>query len=379
MYPDRKKLYSLSLATFAALLAILFVPRGSGRILAAFLLLPAAVLTVLLIPKRRAKSLNTGSALMIVTAVGLMYVMAYFLSGLYFGFVKTPYGLYKGDILLRFILPIAVVIVATEIIRAVLCVQQNSIVTILAYAIGVMGDVLIRSSLAGITTFSSFMDVLALALFPSLLGGLLFHYLCANYGFLPSAIYRLLTVWVFYLIPYGANVPDLILSLVNMLLPLAVYGFLNALFEKRRSYALEKPGLFKTVLSRGLTAVAVILLAGFVMLISNQFTYGALVIATPSMAGELDKGDAVIYRQVEPGQTIEVGQILVFEKNDSTTVHRVVDIEIINGQTRYTTKGDANEEKDVGYITDAEIVGTVEAKLPMAGYPTLWLRSLFDR
>ncbi len=379
MYPDRKKLYGLSLATFAVLLLALFAPRGTGRVLAAFLLPPAAALTVLLIKKRTARSMNTSQVLMIVSVVALLYVMVYYLSGLYFGFVKTPYGIHRGDIAARFIIPIAAIIVATEIIRYVLCTQQNTLAAVMAYAIGVMGDVLIRSNIAGITVFSTFMDVLGLALFPSLMAGLLFNYLCTRYGFLPSTVYRLLTVWVLYLIPYGSGASPSIVSLVNMLLPLAVYLFIDALFEKKRKYALEKPGLFKTIFSRGLTAAAIIIMAGFVMLISNQFFYGALVIATPSMTGELNKGDAVIYKQVEDGQTIEVGQILVFEKNDSTTVHRVVDIVIINGQTRYTTKGDANEMNDMGYITDANIVGIVEAKIPMAGYPTLWLRSLFER
>jgi hypothetical protein len=69
----------------------------------------------------------------------------------------------------------------------------------------------------------------------------------------------------------------------------------------------------------------------------------------------------------------------VFEKNDSMIVHRVVDIEIINGIPRYYTKGDANEDKDLGYITDPDIKGLANHKLPYFGYPTLWIRSLFKR
>ena len=60
-------------------------------------------------------------------------------------------------------------------------------------------------------------------------------------------------------------------------------------------------------------------------------------------------------------------------------VHRVADIQIINGTTRYYTKGDANEDLDTGFITDANIVGLVNHKLPFVGFPTLWIRSLFKR
>ena len=117
---------------------------------------------------------------------------------------------------------------------------------------------------------------------------------------------------------------------------------------------------------------------GTVMLVSNQFKYGSLVIATGSMTGELNKGDVVIFESYTSQPIIE-GQVIVFEKYDVMVVHRVVDIEIINGRTRYYTKGDANEDRDDGFITNAEIVGLARKKLPVLGYPTLWMRSLFKR
>lgn len=114
------------------------------------------------------------------------------------------------------------------------------------------------------------------------------------------------------------------------------------------------------------------------MLISNQFYYGAYVIATESMTGELNRGDVAIYESYEEQLIIE-GQVIVFEQNGSAIVHRVVDIEIINGITRYHTKGDANEDWDADYILDSDIIGLVNYKLPFLGYPTLWVRSLFSR
>ena len=69
----------------------------------------------------------------------------------------------------------------------------------------------------------------------------------------------------------------------------------------------------------------------------------------------------------------------MFEKDDATIIQRVADIKIINGNTRYYTKGDVNEDLDNGYITDADIIGLVNLKLPYLGYPTLWVRSLFSR
>jgi signal peptidase len=101
------------------------------------------------------------------------------------------------------------------------------------------------------------------------------------------------------------------------------------------------------------------------------------VIATDSMTGELNKGDVAIYEQYDD-QFIQKGQVIAFEQNGSVVIHRVVDIEIINGITRYYTKGDVNEERDADFITSGQIIGLVDHKLPFLGYPTLWMRSLFQ-
>ena len=114
------------------------------------------------------------------------------------------------------------------------------------------------------------------------------------------------------------------------------------------------------------------------MLISNHFRFGALVIATESMTGELNKGDIVVFDQ-DDDHIVTEGEIIVFEKDGMSVVHRVVKIEHINGTTRYYTKGDANETEDFGYITKSNIKGVVKAKLPYFGYPTLWLRSAISK
>jgi signal peptidase len=96
------------------------------------------------------------------------------------------------------------------------------------------------------------------------------------------------------------------------------------------------------------------------------------------MTGELNRGDvAITFKYTD--QPISEGQVVAFEQNDRVVIHRVVKIEVINGQRRYYTKGDANDDIDSGFITDSNIVGLVDNKIPFLGYPTLWMRSLFER
>lgn len=375
MTTDKKRLYIISGALLAALLMAFFAPAGSGRMIAAILLLPAAAVCWFAFQKRPIPSIHSKMVLLLIAVTGLLYVMLYYLSALDLGFTRTGYGL-RGEVIIKFILPIAAIIVSSELIRFVLCAQRGRAGKVFAYFICLVAEVLIRANLSGITSFSRFMDVVALALFPGILYNLLFNYLTVRYGFLPNIVYRALTVWIFYLIPYGSAISDGIVAMANLLLPLVIWLFVDSLYERKKRYALGRQNRFARALSMVLTAVTVAILIGVAMLISNHFTYGALVIATESMTGELNKGDIAIFEKYED-QFLQEGQVIVFEKDDSVIVHRIVDIKIINEETRYYTQGDVNDNQDPGWRTDADIVGLVNLKLPILGMPTLWLRSLF--
>ena len=222
------------------------------------------------------------------------------------------------------------------------------------------------------------MDLVAGALFPAFLSNLLFNYLSKRYGIYPNLVFRIITTLYAYTLPLKSGIEDPLVNFFKLLLPIAIFLFIDALYEKKRRYALGNTSRFVKITSGIVTALALVIMAGTVMLVSNQFYYGSLVIATESMTGELNKGDVVIFESYED-QAVKEGQVIVFEKYNTMIVHRVVDIEIINGYTRYYTKGDANENNDAGFITDADIVGLADQKLPFLGYPTLWVRSLFKR
>ena len=105
-----------------------------------------------------------------------------------------------------------------------------------------------------------------------------------------------------------------------------------------------------------------------------------LVIATGSMAGAIDAGDAIVFEQAETlTEPLNVGDIIIFNKNNVQWVHRIIDIKSVNGEIRYTTKGDANLQEDEGYITDSDIKGICKFRIPFMGYPTLWLNQAFSK
>ena len=332
-------------AVFAALLLIFILPIGeTGRIAAAFLLIPAAFLIPILIKKRSIHSINSGEVFFIVTLFALVLLMLYYLSGIKFGFVKNPYAL-KENNFFKYFFPIAAIIITSEIIRSVFIAQRDKIVDVFSYLFSVVGEMLIVSNFTSVTSFNRFMDLVAGALFPALLANLLYNYLSKRYGIFPNISLRCITTLYAYLFPIVSGISDSIVNFVKLLIPIAVYFFIDSLYEKKRRYALGNQSPMHRAVSTVLTSMVLIIMIGTVMLVSNQFRYGALVIATESMTGELNKGDVVIFESYDD-QTITEGQVIVFEKNGNMIVHRVVDIAIINDDIRYYTKGDANEDMD---------------------------------
>ena len=373
MSRDKKLLYASSIALVFVLLGALFLPRNSGRIITALLLAISAVAIFFLIQKRPILSINKNTVLLIMVAMGAVCLVLYYLTGLHFGFYKSSTPLTLRSFF-KNILPIATIIITIEFIRYVLLAQKAKFIGVLAYITGVLSEILVFATLDYLTTFSRLIDAVGLYLFPALTANLLYNFLAKRYGFLPGIAYRLMISLYSYVLPVYPQTPDVLFSFAKLLIPLFIYVFLNALYAKGKRY--EKPRKRITEwISMGLAALFMI---SIVLLISGEFRYRSIIIATESMTGSLNKGDAIVYEEYDD-QYIQVQDVLVFRQNNRRIVHRVVKIEYINGENRYYTKGDANEDMDLGYITDADIEGVVLFKLPYIGYLSLWTRKLFKR
>lgn len=104
--------------------------------------------------------------------------------------------------------------------------------------------------------------------------------------------------------------------------------------------------------------------------IPSFFGKSVLVIATPSMSGAIDAGDAII---IEKQSSYKVGDIITyFPAADTTSVtHRIVRIE---GEKFYA-KGDANDSEDPDPIFKSQIAGKMVKRIPKVGIIIEWLRT----
>jgi len=373
MNKDRKILYAISILIFVLLLAALFVDIGSSRIVTACLLIILTPLTLLIIIKRSSVSINKREVLLVTSVVAVLYVILIQMSGLIFGYYKNPYFV-KTEIFLERILPTAVIIVGIEIIRHVLLSQKNKFVNVLAFLSCLIAEMLMFSNLAYITNINRFMDLVGMTLFPAVSANVYYHHVSKNYGSIPNISFRLITTLYVYFMDVSPDISDALHSCIKIISPIIMLAFISALFVKKKKNAHRKGEKLSVV---GMV-IAVAIVASVAMLISCQFRFGALVIATESMTGEINKGDVIIYERYDD-QPIKIGQVVVFmDDGKNRIVHRVVRIENINGEVRYYTKGDFNKTEDSGYRTESDIVGLTDLKIAYIGYPTLWLHELIS-
>lgn len=92
------------------------------------------------------------------------------------------------------------------------------------------------------------------------------------------------------------------------------------------------------------------------------------IVQSGSMEPVIRTGSLVL---IKPQSNYQVGEIVTFGKDtkvDVPTTHRIIDSRAVNGNLLFTTKGDANEDKDVEEVKAKDIIGKVLFSLPFVGY-----------
>lgn len=352
--------------SFAAL-----IPNNYWKLLFSVLFLLGSLGISYIVKKRSILSINKKQVLYIMITSSLLYILILIALGIVFGFAKSL-DLINLYTLPTIIVPSILIIISIEIIRRVFLSQESKFMTVMSFTIGVLSDLLIYSNLLKFTSFNVFMELVGMILLPSIPANILFTHVGKKYGTKPNMIYRLVLYLYPYISPVVASTPDILESILKLIIPMLIFGFIVILYTNKNRQKVVKKSPFAYV---GF-GVFFVLMISIAMLMSCQFKYGMLVVGSGSMSGEIEVGDAIIYRQYLD-KKIEIGDIVVFEKNGSKIIHRIVDIKYDEELVKYYTKGDALDHNDEGFITSDDIVGYVTKKIVYIGYPTLWLRELF--
>lgn len=383
MKKDKLKLYFTEILLFSCFLITIIVSNKMTYTTSAIILTVSMLIVKSLLKKKNTKSLYQKQVFYLMFGFAIIYLALFFFIGILKNdFLRQPVT-FEFKTLYRFIIPISISIITSEIMRSILLSQegtiriknfQGDISKVLTFVNMVLIDVLIYIGVYDLTSYEQFSAALGIVIFASISCNLFYNYTSKRYGMFGIIVYRMITILYTYIIPITPNIHIYLKSFFRTVYPYFLYLILEKTFSKTDfvvSYTTRRRNFIE------ITAI-VITMTFITMLVSCEFKYGLLVVGSKSMTGTINMGDAIIFEQYKK-QPIRNGQIIIFKSDGLQYVHRVIDIKDINGEIRYYTKGDANEKEDKGYITKKDIVGLTKLRIVGIGWPSLWFRDLFKK
>ena len=369
MKSEKIKIYVIEIALIIFFLLAMIFNKVITRQILAIVLLVFMGITTLLIKTYKMDLTNKRQIILLLTGIGVIYVAVLYLIGIFAGFYNATVKLSLWSIW-KYIIPYIVIIISSEMIRKKIVLKEDKISKIIILVIMVMLDVILTTNIYNLNTAKDYFTLVSFVIFASIANNLLFNYIEIQYRNAKAIIiYRIITTVYVYVFPI---IPDLYIfleSIIKMVVPYIIYIILENVYSKQKLVVTIETRKKERIISTIVCIITVII----VMLISCKFKYGDLVIGSGSMTGTINKGDIILYEKYKNTDDIKVGNIIVFYEDDIKVIHRIIDQKLMGEETRYYTKGDANQKQDEGYRETKDIIGQVKARIPYMGWFTLWI------
>ncbi|MBE6764717.1 MAG: signal peptidase I [Ruminococcaceae bacterium] len=109
----------------------------------------------------------------------------------------------------------------------------------------------------------------------------------------------------------------------------------------------------------------------------SVFGVTPMVVMSGSMSGDaedhIEVGDLVFIGKADP-EKLETGDVIAFMEGRTVVTHRIIRTETVGGETRWFTKGDANNTEDSNYVTRENLVGIYKFRIPGLGDVAMFMQ-----
>ncbi len=306
----------------------------------------------------------------------LIYYFIIYMSGLFLGFLESPYT-YNTTNIINYIIITPILIILKEVFRySYVRVNNNikklTIITILFIAF----DIITGLSLYSFSNIDHIFEAIGLLILPSISKEILCTYLVTKSDYKTTITYCLIQEVLTFFLPITPAFTTYIESVVSISLPILILLFIDKRLEKYEKTK-SKRTISKTRLYIKLPIILVLII--LVALVSGLFKYKLIAIGSESMTPTIKKGDAVVIQKISEEEflRLEEGNIIAFKQDGRIIVHRINKITLQQDSIKIITKGDANKEEDNYEITYDNLEGIINLKIPYIGLPTIWVKELF--
>ncbi|MEX1376319.1 MAG: signal peptidase I [Eubacteriales bacterium] len=308
---------------------------------------------------------------------GVLYMLSYFASGFVDGFGKTLFDISFRGVTLN-ILHLGTVIFFKEYIRYHLIntVQKKfslyfGIAIVLVYS---MMDINLVSLISQ-KGAENIIIFLCSFVFPVIAYNAFLTLGSYLAGFGATAIYALAVKVPLWILPILPNPQWITLMLIGTCIPIIGMIVLSNTHRSKSTRGRKRMDKEENPYSLLLVATLVVAMVWFALRI---FPIYPTVIASNSMYPEISRGDMVIAKK-ESYDELQVDDIIEYQLENIRVVHRIVEIQNLDGDIFLVTKGDANHIEDAFMVARGQYLGTVKTIIPYLGYPSLLFSTTIEQ
>ena len=332
-----------------------------------------AIILKNLIPKMYEKQKIKKEIISYIIIAALSYIVAYILSGIFISFGKNPFATTVKGYLINMWITMSVII-AREYIRYKLINnvydKDKVLIAILISIVYVIIDLgLYRFITTDNISMLMIIKLIAQVLLPSIAKNTLFSYIVMYSNWFPGVLYEFMINTYTWTLPILPNSPWIITVVIESMIPIIVFLYIrytilrNDLFKSREKLINSDPRNI-------ITLVVVVVLATWFAV--GIFPIVPIAIATGSMSPNINTGDVAIIRKCNPNDVI-VGDVIQYQMEGYTVVHRIVEKTQSNGEVTFITKGDNNDSPDFDPVNEEQLIGKAIYKIKYIGYPAIWI------
>ena len=342
-------------------------------------LLIGLLFTYIFIRKYRKRKIESKDTLIFTIVFLVISLTFYYLIGLFNSYESNYASIFYNYVKKIDILISILIVIISELIRPIVLNKiKNSdnkynISVNLLIIIYLLIDIKISARAQSFDSVKQFYLLVGMVILPSISKNVLLNYLTNNGKNKSCIAYRIIYDLYIFIIPILPVFNIYYESILFIILPYLYYVVYSMLFVK---YGIRDSLKNKSIGNRVSNIVLLIIFIMITSIVSGVFNFFVLSIGSESMAGTIDKGDAIIFYKVNPKE-LKKDQIIAFEKDNAVFVHRIVELYRDDNGVMIITKGDANRTKDMWVVYEQDIKGLYAFKIKYIGYPSVWLSELF--
>jgi signal peptidase len=304
----------------------------------------------------------------------LVYSIVYLISGLLVSFGNNPYSTSIRGIIIN-LFATASIIISREYIRYKLINnvynKDRKLIFIMLVIVFSLIDFNIASLFNSANVYYLFKSIFY-NLIPSIIKNVLFTYLAIYVDCIPAIIYEMVFYLILWISPVLPNSPWVLEAILNSVFPFILLLYCRYYIQKKDRFhlnAVSKPVNPSGIIPFGIILVFVIWFA------LGIFPIKPVGIATASMVPELNVGDLTIIQKCTAND-VKVQDIIEYQMDGYTVIHRIITITQEDGEFFFITKGDNNTSEDKTPVSEQQLIGKVIFKIPYLALPTIWIHNL---